>query len=526
MHAEEFGEGYLEKILSELEDYQITHGSLLKIPRALTYNESTVALARPIGISVIPTVFPRHLFYHALGIQTLFNELYIKISEDDAWLENVIQKLGEADRFAAQLWSIWERVRDEGEIQPLRCGIFRSDYMIHHHRHYDSSGTGGRGFATSDDNKLQRLMDSELKQVEFNTYSCAGAAHANTVANMHRYLASKGIHKPSHLPTNSAIKSIVEALQSAHREYGLPADLNRRTAILMTVQPKNVNVCDERPIEYALSECEPPIALYRVEFSDGVAHKCRLGPNRELLFLPDGLPDGEGEGEGEVVEVSVIYQRAGYDPHEYDQQGINARHMLERSRAIKCPTVLSQIAGLKKVQQELTSPETLGRFIRPEMANVLYRTFMLHYPFDTSKQGMRAQEIALDKQKAENYILKPSLEGGGHNIYGTSIPDFLESVPKEEWCKYILMEKIHPPSTQGVLISSVDTHKGPVICELGVLGTCLWKRNEKDRDQDGGDGDRIIGNNLAGWTFKTKPEEVEEMSVVKGYGCFDCPSLI
>lgn len=514
MQAEEFSEEFLEKILSELEDYQITHGSLLKIPRALADHESTVALARPIGVSVIPTIFPRHLFYHALDIQTLFNELYIKISEDDTWLESIIQKLGDADRFAAQLWSIWERVRDEGEIQRLRCGIFRSDYMIH----YDSLGAGGEALETNDDDTLQSFPRSELKQVEFNTYSCAGGAHANIVANMHRYLASKGTHKAPNLPTNNAIKSIAEGLRRAHREYGLSADPNRRTAILMTVQPNNVNICDERPIEYRLSECEPPVTLYRVEFSNEITHKCRIGPNRELLFLPDD--------ESEAVEVSVIYQRAGYDSHEYDQQGIDARHMLERSRAIKCPTILSQIAGFKKVQQELTAPGILERFIGPEMAGILYQTFMPHYPFGTSQEGMQAQKIALDKQKAENYVLKPSLEGGGHNIYGSSIPNILESVPKEEWCKYILMEKIHPPSMQGVLISPVDTHNGPVVCELGVLGMCLWRRDENDRGENRGNSSRVIDNSTAGWTFKTKPEEVEEMSVVKGYGCFDCPSLL
>jgi len=31
---------------------------------------------------------------------------------------------------------------------------------------------------------------------------------------------------------------------------------------------------------------------------------------------------------------------------------------------------------------------------------------------------------------------------------------------------------------------------------------------------------------VAGWTFKTKPVSVDEMSVVKGYGCFDCPLLV
>ncbi|KAI1451766.1 glutathione synthase [Annulohypoxylon moriforme] len=508
MQIDRIDEDTLEKILSELEDYQITHASLLKIPRTLDGCESTVAVARPIGVSILPTTFPRYLFNHALNIQLLFNELYVKISEDDSWLQDIIRKLGEADTFVAKLWSIWERVRDEGEVQHLRCGIFRSDYMLHH-----DNPRIGREEAIANDYIPQFLMGSELKQVEFNTYSCAGGAHANIVANMHRYLAGKGLHTAPHLPRNNTIRSIVEALECAHREYGLPADPNRGTAILMTVQPNNVNICDERPIEYALSECEPPIVLYRAEFSDEIVHKCSLGPNRELLFRPNA--------KSEAFEISIVYQRAGYDPHEYDQQGIGARYMLERSRAIKCPPILSHLAGLKKVQQELTSPGTMERFIAPEIANILCQTFVPQYPFDTSLKGIEAKEIALDQRKTENYVLKPSLEGGGNNIYGQAIPDFLRTVPEQEWSKYVLMERIRPPLTHGVLISPIGTHDGPVICELGILGTCLWRGS-----QQGGEGVSITRNNTAGWTFKTKPEDVQEMSVVKGYGCFDCPSLL
>jgi glutathione synthase len=40
-----------------------------------------------------------------------------------------------------------------------------------------------------------------------------------------------------------------------------------------------------------------------------------------------------------------------------------------------------------------------------------------------------------------------------------------------------------------------------------------------------GDGIDVKLNETGGWTFKTKPEQVDEMAVVKGYGCFDCPLL-
>ncbi|KAI1775799.1 glutathione synthase [Hypoxylon cercidicola] len=506
MQAVSIDEDHAERILSELEDYQISHGSLLKIPRNLVDFESPVALARPIGISIVPTIFPQPQFEQAQYMQRLFNELYIGVAEDDVWLKTIVQPLARVDEFVAKLWSIWERVRDEGEIQELRCGIFRSDYMLH----CDESNTPGREF-TSDDDLRKGLVDSELKQVEFNTYSCAGGTHATTVANMHRYLAQKGIHGATNLPTNNALRSITELLAKAHEMY-VPTDRARQTAILMTVQPNNVNICDERPIEYALSECYPPIILYRVEFSDEVMQNCSLGPNRELLFQPPSRT--------QPFEISVVYQRAGYDPQEYDEQGVEARLMLERSRAIKCPTILCHIAGLKKVQQELTRPEILERFLSPESATILCQTFMPLYPIDGSENGKKALQIASDQETAENHVLKPSLEGGGHNIFGQDIPNFLETIPPKEKSKYILMEMIHPPKTHGALVSPMMIFQGPVISELGILGTCLWRRDELCEGKA-----EIIRSCRGGWTFKTKPHDVEEMSVVKGYGCFDCPSL-
>lgn len=515
MQVTRLGDDKLERILFELEDYQISHGSLLKIPRALTDLESAVAVAHPIGVSVVPTRFPRLHFEHAQDIQPFFNELYMSVSEDYDWLESIIRPLGEVDEHVGKLWSIWERVREKGEVQPLRCGIFRSDYMLHYNQ---KSTEGQHGIYTDPSDQVDRsVLDSELKQVEFNTYSCAGGTHANIVANMHRYLIHKGVHETASLPANSSLMSIVEALAVAHQAYGPPISQTCQAAILMTVQPNNVNICDERPIEYALLERKPPIMLFRVCFGGAVLQKCRLGPNRELLFqlTPETVP----------IEISVVYQRAGYDSHEYDQKGIDARLLLEISRAIKCPTILSHMAGFKKVQQELTRPGVLERFLSSEKAvGTLRHTFMPQFPMDPPEDGdgdgIMIEKITRDRKEATNYVLKPSLEGGGHNIYGADIPDFLDTVPREARSKYILMEKIHPIPMHGVLVSPESTFQGPVVSELGVLGTCLWRRK-------GGSGERpqILESSGAGWTFKTKSKHVEEMSVVKGYGCFDCPSL-
>ncbi|KAI1340334.1 glutathione synthase [Xylariaceae sp. FL0016] len=504
MQQPDLSENEIEAILAEAEDYQIAKGSLLKLPRSISDLDSPVAFARPIGVSLRPTPFPREHFTTALAIQEVYNELYMKIVEEQTWLEGIVVELAKTDVFAQKLWSIWEGIKSEGEVQPLHCGIFRSDYMLHKN---DSAIT---------ENTPCIADEAALKQVEFNTFSCAGAAHANIVADMYRYLTGKGLFErsglqPTQLPRNHCVKSIVRFLEKAHRAYCERKTNAKLAVILMTVQPNNVNICDERPIEYGLSECYPPVTLYRVEFSNEVMQRCSLGPHRELLFQPASGVD--------PVEVSVVYQRAGYDSDEYNNQGINTRYMLERSRAIKCPPLLSHLSGFKKVQQELTKDGVLEQFVTPEKAALLRNTFMSIYPLDESKNGQFARELIRDKVKSEKYILKPSLEGGGHNVYGDDIPIFLDSMLPQEWSRFILMEKIIPPSIRGILVSSLLRHQGPVISELGVVGTCLWEQGSVDA------GPEILENEVAGWTFKTKPADVDEISVIKGYGCFDCPLL-
>lgn len=334
------------------------------------------------------------------------------------------------------------------------------------------------------------------------------------------------------LPENHTIQNLADGLSAAHAAYITSKpdnNLGKPTpCILMIVQPRNLNICDERPIEYAL--WSQGIPTYRVIFGQEVLSRTSIQTSsRELLYQPPSSGAG--------LEVAVVYMRAGYDPDEYSPPGYEARLRLERSRAIKCPSILSHLSTFKKVQQALAIPEALNRFLPDpaESARIL-STFAPMYPLDTSDAGMQGRALACNPQTAINYVLKPSLEGGGHNVYRDDIPEFLQSTPESRWHTFILMRLIDPLVQRNILMSrelgmytqqtaqdeefELDLHSpdgrlgGPTVSELGIVGVCLWK------------GAEIIQNTQAGWTFKTKPTHIDEMSVVKGYGCFDCPNLV
>jgi glutathione synthase len=153
------------------------------------------------------------------------------------------------------------------------------------------------------------------------------------------------------------------------------------------------------------------------------------------------------------------------------------------------------------------------------------------FPLDESESGLQARKLATDPKTAQNYILKPSLEGGGHNLYGSDIPKFLKKVKKELWGSYVLMEKIVPPTVQNVLMSKNGMFEGNVINELGVFGVCLWQQKKGDegegkKGEEGRVRAEIVQEMEPSWSMRTKNASVDEMSVVKGYGCFDSPMLV
>ena len=495
--GKDYTEGQLFHLTNEIKDYQIVHGSLLKL---VEYETESSAPARAVGVSVLSTPFPRRCYDEAMELQSIFNELYVRVAADPDWLYSVLGKLMEHDALVSALWNVYLQVKEAGVVQDIVCGVFRSDYMLH-----------------------QPTLDEPvcLKQVEFNTFSCSGISHAERIANMHKHLArvrstdtNPSSWHDTRLPPSSNIQSVVNLLVTAHKRYTSFHPTTRPIGILMPVQPYNFNIADERPIELGLWDAGIP--CYRCIWFDALT-RTTLTDSRTLLFRPT-----VGAAE---VEISVVYYRAGYAAEEYRSEGLAARVRFEMSTAIKCLDILTNITNFKAVQAALSQPGALERFLPADKAEKLRKTFMPLLPLTaTTVEGQAARQIALDPEQAVNYVLKPNLEGGGHNIYRSAIPAYLSSVPEETWEKYTLMRLIEPPATTGTLMMPQDLYHGEIVSELGVWGTCLWTRQEGEGGGERGEVE-IVENNAAGWTFKSKPAEVDEMSVVKGYGCFDCPLL-
>jgi glutathione synthase len=414
--------------------------------------------------------------------------------------------------------------------QSLDLGLFRSDYMVHLDK---SSGAS----------------QPSVKQVEFNTIASSFGGLSTRVSELHQFLNSidaypeeiSSIVNSSTLPANSSIPSLALGLAKAHEAYG-PSSKQLPTCVIFLVQDPERNVFDQRHIEYNLNKTHN-IRTFRLPF-DRVLQDTKLDDGRKLIYTPPSMPTRH-------FEVAVVYFRAGYAPSEYTSEAHwSGRLHLERSAAIKCPSVLTQLAGTKKVQQVLATPHSphLARFLSdPSTASSILSTFAPIYPLDsTSPAGKDARALATDPETAARYVLKPQREGGGNNIYRRNIPAFLASLPESHWPAYILMEMIEPPAQRNAILrfgataeegspsSSVQT--GGVICELGIYGVCLWERptttTAAASANDGRVGDDappppILRENFeAGYLLRTKGDQSEEGGVAAGFGSVDSPCLV
>lgn len=315
------------------------------------------------------------------------------------------------------------------------------------------------------------------------------------------------------LPENDSAKNLAAGLKAAHEAY-LQANEIKVACILFVVQDAERNIFDQRHLEYSIQG----VPVYRLPFSQILQHtSIAESDKRELLYHPPHAPQT-------THHVSTVYYRAGYGPSDYpDVSAWAARLRIERSHAIKCPTILTQLAGAKKVQQVLATPGSnlLSRFFPGQSASSpaikgLEATFTNIYPMDDTPAGLEARKLALGSEECKKYVLKPQREGGGNNTYRSAIPLLLHSLPESHWKSFILMEIIMPPPVVNMILRNGVVEKGGVICELGIYGTVLW-------DQKSGE---VLRNEEAGYLLRTKGDKSEEGGVAAGFGSMDSVMLV
>ncbi|XP_068181816.1 glutathione synthetase-like isoform X2 [Antennarius striatus] len=455
----------LNSLVCEAKECAFQHGNITRINETPTSSEAVTYLP----FTLFPSPMPKAIILQALAVQTHFNILVDKISQDPDFLEEALagyKKIHHADYekilfrrernstmlhhnnvtfddslsrhrtiqvddFTANLFDIYKQIQQEGLTQSIAVGLNRIDYMVDH----------------------REDGPSPLKQVEINTIAAGGLYVSDCLPVVHRHiLRSAGLLEESkYVQDRNNSPGMCAALAKGWELYG-----QQKAVILFLVESHaQINKLNHRVMEKNLWDRNIPVI--RRKFED-VYRRGSLHDDRRFFI------DGQ--------EVAVVYYRYGYMPNNYTEESWDARLMMERSLAVKCPDIGTHLAGTKKVQQVLARPGVLERFFpdQPQVVEQIRATFVGLYTLDMGPEGDKTVEMAL--AAPERFVLKPQREGGGNNIYGSAISEVLQRLKDSpERMAYILMDKIQPFIVKNILLKrSAPLQISDCVSELGVLG--------------------------------------------------------
>ncbi|XP_054638499.1 glutathione synthetase-like [Dunckerocampus dactyliophorus] len=460
----------INELVEVAKDAALVQGVLMRVKESP--NSSELVTYAP--FTLFPTPVPKDVFLQAKAVQTHYNTLVDKISQDPDFLQEALASTIVVDDFTARLFKVHQQILQEGRSQSIVLGLNRSDYML------DQREDGS----------------TSLKQIEINTISASFGGLASHTPDVHRHILKVAgrLEESQRILDNKPAVGLADGIAKAWELYG-----SDRAVVMFLVEAMQRNILDQRFIENELWKRN--ITTIRKRFEE-VSKSGKLDDNKRLFV------DGQ--------EVAVVYFRNGYMPQNYtSEQTWEARLMMERSLAVKCPDISTHLAGTKKVQQVLAKPGVLERFFpdQPQAVEQLRATFAGLYTLDMGPEGDKTVEMAL--ATPDRFVLKPQREGGGNNIYGEEICKVLGRVKdSSERMAYILMDKIQPRPIQNYLLRRNTPLKiSNCLSELGFYG--VYVRQGQD----------MVMNDCVGHLLRTKSSEHSDGGVNAGVAVLDNPLL-
>uniref|UniRef100_A0A5S6Q9I4 Glutathione synthetase n=1 Tax=Trichuris muris TaxID=70415 RepID=A0A5S6Q9I4_TRIMR len=465
-------------IAEDAKDWAATNGMIIR-PADACESSDVVELA---PFTLLPSPVPRKLFIQAVQLQKDMSDLYHRIAFDFDFMRTALKGVVESDPFTAKLFEIYAAVMNhEGAENRVALNIQRSDFLLH-------------------DTLLNGCRTLSLKQVEVNNISASFAGLGAKCSKLHRRILKKlnpRLVTDECLPENGSLDTVSTGLVEAWKVYG-----QAEAVIAFIIEDSCRNIADQRLIEYNIET-----------ITDGVATVIRLKLNecsKRLTLLGNHL-----FVHPENVEIAVVYLRTGYLPEQYrDESAWNSLLMIEMSKAIKCPWVGFHLAGMKKIQQLLSKPENLRRFVREtEAVERILSVCMPMYGLerDSPRTATVIQKVIADP---DDFVLKPQLEGGGNNVYGSNILTTLCSCSPLKKESYIVMKKINACRHENFIVRrQQNISRQCVVSELGIFGYLLGNKED------------VVDRHEGGHLLRTKACSENEGGIMAGAACLDSPFL-
>lgn len=463
--------------LAEAISYALTHGIIISKDR----NTFGVNISHA-PFTYLPSPVNSQCFQKAIDVTPALNRLIHAISQDRQYLQDVLAETAQADPdFTGRLYRLFLSVKPTD----IQLAIARFDYFI------------------------QNVDDiPSLRMVEMNCISASFAGLGSQISALHRHIGTNpacGITiDPNSLPANDSLTRLCEGISITHQLFASRYEPPLPCVVLMIVQPGELNSFDQYMIQSSLWTSSN-ITVVRSSLAS-LSTQCKLDESGFLRINPVGIALDE-------AIVSVVYFRAGYTPNDYpSEKEWSGRELLERSNAVKCPSVAMQLVGTKKIQQVLDLPGHVERFISDETeAKAIRSTFTKQYSLSANEDVEDTVRMALDRPG--DFVLKPQREGGGNNLYGDDVKIALTKMTAPERSAYVLMDRICPVQVENVIVRDGQHQETTVVSELGIFGVHVV------------DGEKVI-NFAAGSLLRSKAASQEDGGVAAGVAVLDSPMLV
>ncbi|OQV21846.1 Glutathione synthetase [Hypsibius exemplaris] len=428
-----------EEAIQVLKESAASLGVLLRFPL-----QNDVMKVAP--LTLFPTVVPQHAIDAITDLQGATNLLMHRVSHDRHLLTTCLGPAASVDPFIRSLLAIHAQIDVDNQWE---LGLIRSDYIL------------SQGNASS-----QGRM--AYKQVEVNMIAVGMVGLGGKVGLLHERVQSflDESEQNSNIRSTSAstgepLTLYGEGLRIAYGCYRMHCKVakKRPPILLIVVQeaPEQI-VLDQRFVQ-----TESGVPSLRRSFAQ-ISASGRLDEDG-CLFVEDR-------------EVAVVYYRTGYSPNQYKNNDWETRLLIEKSTAIKCPSVAHQLSGFKKIQQVLSRPEILLRYI-PDTDTIsrLRQTYMGQWDVSEPESQSKLEEAL---SNPDRFVLKPNREGGGNNFYGEDLVVKLKEVlGSDKAPEYILMELIDPVMQENYFIRpDKEPERLNTISEVSVFGVILAKNEQ------------------------------------------------
>uniref|UniRef100_A0A914H9Z2 Glutathione synthetase n=1 Tax=Globodera rostochiensis TaxID=31243 RepID=A0A914H9Z2_GLORO len=447
--------------------------------------------------TLFPSPFPRKFFEQAANVQTALNLLYFRIMRDYPFLKEVYQKLIKNEQPLSSALQIMEEIHLEGIKQPLTVLFQRADYML-----CESNYEGNE------------KPSFELKQIEVNGSAIGGLGYSTRTSKLHRQILSKTGLNLSNSVENNTSALTVEAIYQAWQKFGDPK------AIIIFIFDEAFFAYYERiGLYFELADkFEGKTEIIALNLKQ-CAEFLKLDPHDFTLRYDDKI-------------VAVVFNQD--NMLSTDPKKMESRRTIERSTAIKAPSLAAALAHTKKVQQVLAKPGMVERFFpNPEEApliEAIRKTYANLWTIEEDDNNEYPQIIEEVKKDPHKFVLK-KIEYAQYQNRNLARIYFEQEILKSmtnftpiERSAYILMEKLQPTIVKNHIVKTMfdeNMNVPPSIFEdvtpeLGIFGTLLGNI------VDG----KVLHNVQLGHQMKTKLASENEGGIARGKSAYDSAYLI